>query len=220
VTGPAASVSAFSIFLGDLGDTLNLNGIENAITADGQTGTDTIAVGVTMDTSGGGVALTAETLNVNAPIFAGATTFSADTLNIGDADFMAGNYQFSGAGAGAVLNQGAITAADGGRFKAYMTVPASGRAVVLSSGRTQSREAPSPDATKTICRPSGESAKEMRSEVAGVLISTRVSGRWGERKYITAGIANRTAAEKAMMAANPAALTRRFAAPSPRGRGT
>ena len=37
----------------------------------------------------------------------------ASTLNISDSDFMAGNYQFSGAGKGAVDNQGAINA-DGG----------------------------------------------------------------------------------------------------------
>ena len=37
----------------------------------------------------------------------------AATLNISDSDFMAGNYQFSGAGKGAVENQGAINA-DGG----------------------------------------------------------------------------------------------------------
>jgi filamentous hemagglutinin family protein len=33
----------------------------------------------------------------------------ASTLNISDADFMAGNYKFYGAGSGAVLNQGSIT---------------------------------------------------------------------------------------------------------------
>ncbi|MDL2356049.1 MAG: filamentous hemagglutinin N-terminal domain-containing protein, partial [Pseudomonadota bacterium] len=39
----------------------------------------------------------------------------ASTLNITDADFMAGNYNFSGAGTGAVRNQGAIaTNGDGG----------------------------------------------------------------------------------------------------------
>ncbi|MDD5335186.1 MAG: MBG domain-containing protein [Rhodoferax sp.] len=37
----------------------------------------------------------------------------ASTLNIADSDFLAGNYKFSGAGAGSVLNQGAIRA-DGG----------------------------------------------------------------------------------------------------------
>ncbi|NDP38543.1 MAG: filamentous hemagglutinin N-terminal domain-containing protein [Rhodoferax sp.] len=37
----------------------------------------------------------------------------ASTLNIADSDFMAGNYQFNGAGNGAVLNQGTINA-DGG----------------------------------------------------------------------------------------------------------
>ena len=38
----------------------------------------------------------------------------ATTMNIADANFMARNYQFSGAGTGAVLNQGTINAADGG----------------------------------------------------------------------------------------------------------
>ncbi|WP_277923238.1 filamentous hemagglutinin N-terminal domain-containing protein [Sphingomonas sp. CARO-RG-8B-R24-01] len=38
----------------------------------------------------------------------------ASTLNIADADFMAGKYKFSGSGTGSVLNQGTITAADGG----------------------------------------------------------------------------------------------------------
>lgn len=38
----------------------------------------------------------------------------ASTLDISDADFMANSYRFSGAGTGAVVNQGAITAADGG----------------------------------------------------------------------------------------------------------
>ncbi len=38
----------------------------------------------------------------------------ASTLDITNANFMAGNYKFSGTSANAVLNQGAITAADGG----------------------------------------------------------------------------------------------------------
>ncbi|MEO5606512.1 MAG: filamentous hemagglutinin N-terminal domain-containing protein, partial [Polaromonas sp.] len=38
----------------------------------------------------------------------------ASTLAISDANFMAGNYQFSGAGTGTILNQGTINAADGG----------------------------------------------------------------------------------------------------------
>ncbi|MEO7954789.1 MAG: filamentous hemagglutinin N-terminal domain-containing protein, partial [Polaromonas sp.] len=38
----------------------------------------------------------------------------ASTLAISDANFMAGNHQFSGAGAGAVVNQGTINAASGG----------------------------------------------------------------------------------------------------------
>src|SRR6185437_14995562 len=38
----------------------------------------------------------------------------ASTLNISDANFMAGQYKFSGAGGGVVLNRGSINAADGG----------------------------------------------------------------------------------------------------------
>jgi filamentous hemagglutinin family protein len=38
----------------------------------------------------------------------------ASTMAISDADFMANNYTFSGAGAGSVVNQGSINAADGG----------------------------------------------------------------------------------------------------------
>lgn len=38
----------------------------------------------------------------------------ASTLNISDTDFMAGKYKFSGSSKGSVLNQGSITAADGG----------------------------------------------------------------------------------------------------------
>src|SRR5687768_11583842 len=60
--------------------------------------------------------------------------------------------------------------------EAAPSVPASGCAVVDASDRSQRREAPSPDAAKTIWRPSGETEKEMGSAVAGVLISTRISG--------------------------------------------
>ena len=38
----------------------------------------------------------------------------ASTLDIGNDDFMAGNYAFSGAGPGSVVNQGSLTAAEGG----------------------------------------------------------------------------------------------------------
>ena len=38
----------------------------------------------------------------------------ASTLNLSDADFMAGRYNFSGSSGAAVLNRGSITAADGG----------------------------------------------------------------------------------------------------------
>ena len=41
------------------------------------------------------------------------------------------------------------------------SVPASGCAVVVASDRSHRRDAPSPEATKTICRPSGESANDV-----------------------------------------------------------
>src|SRR5437016_13509174 len=70
------------------------------------------------------------------------------------------------------------------------SVPASGCAVDLSSGLSHSREALSPEATKTICRPSGERAKEIGSDVAGVTMSVRVSGGSGttSRRYLAVGI--------------------------------
>lgn len=43
----------------------------------------------------------------------------ASTMNITDADFMSGKYAFTGAGSGSILNQGSITASDGG-FVALM----------------------------------------------------------------------------------------------------
>ena len=51
-----------------------------------------------------------------------------------------------------------------------------GRASVWSSGRSQSRDGPSPDATKTRERPSGDRANCSGASVAGVVISTRISG--------------------------------------------
>ena len=59
------------------------------------------------------------------------------------------------------------------------SVPASGSAEVVASDRSHKRDAPSPEATKMICRPSGESTKSMGRSVAGVTISTRVSGGTG-----------------------------------------
>ena len=57
-------------------------------------------------------------VNPNGILFGGgarvnAGAFVASTLNIRDADFLAGNYSFSGTG-GAIENQGTITAAPGG----------------------------------------------------------------------------------------------------------
>ena len=80
------------------------------------------------------------------------------------------------------------------------SVPASGCAVVVASDRSHRRDAPSPEATKTICRPSGESANDAGWSVAGVTISTRVSGGAGggvSRRCRTAGMASATAASAA-----------------------
>ena len=51
---------------------------------------------------------------------------------------------------------------------------------------------PSPDATNTICRPSGERANEAGSSVAGVTMSRRVSGGGVSRRYRSAGMASAT----------------------------
>ena len=70
-------------------------------------------------------------------------------------------------------------------------MPGSGCAVTLSSGLSHRRDSPSPEATNTSCRPSGESAKETGSDVAGVLISTRISGAsagGASRKCATASV--------------------------------
>ncbi|MDO9597918.1 MAG: filamentous hemagglutinin N-terminal domain-containing protein [Azoarcus sp.] len=57
-------------------------------------------------------------INPNGVLFGQSATVNvgglvASTLNLGDSDFMAGNYNFAGTGAGSVVNQGSITA-DGG----------------------------------------------------------------------------------------------------------
>src|SRR5262245_53277417 len=56
------------------------------------------------------------------------------------------------------------------------SVPAIGCASVLFNARNQSRCGPLPDATKTMYRPSGESANSRGAVVDGLLISTRISG--------------------------------------------
>jgi len=58
-------------------------------------------------------------VNPNGVLFAPGASVNvggivASTLGISDQDFLAGNYHFSGAGSGSVVNQGAITAAKGG----------------------------------------------------------------------------------------------------------
>lgn len=63
-------------------------------------------------------------LNPNGVLFGNGSSVSvgglvASTMNISDADFMSGNYVFSGAGNGAVVNRGNITAHDGG-YVAFM----------------------------------------------------------------------------------------------------
>jgi hypothetical protein len=75
------------------------------------------------------------------------------------------------------------------------SVPAKGCAVTASSGRIQRRDAPSPEATKTSFRPSGEIANERASLVNGVLMSTRISGSGAglSRKRIIASDANPSA---------------------------
>ena len=55
----------------------------------------------------------------------------ASTLNISDADFMANKYKFSGTGTGAVLNQGAIHATDGG-FVALLGANVSNQGVIAA----------------------------------------------------------------------------------------
>src|SRR5262245_25505077 len=60
--------------------------------------------------------------------------------------------------------------------KSAFSVPARGCASVLSSGRSHNWRLPSPDATKAMRRPFGESAKASGAGVEGVLISTRISG--------------------------------------------
>lgn len=58
-------------------------------------------------------------LNPNGVLFGKGSSVNvgslvASTMGISDADFMAGNYAFTGAGAGSIVNQGEIHAADGG----------------------------------------------------------------------------------------------------------
>jgi filamentous hemagglutinin family protein len=55
----------------------------------------------------------------------------ASTMAISDADFMANNYTFSGAGAGSVVNQGSINAADGG-YVALLGANVSNQGVIVA----------------------------------------------------------------------------------------
>src|SRR2546423_8232316 len=64
------------------------------------------------------------------------------------------------------------------------SVPINGRASAESSDLSHSRGCPSPEATNASCLPSGESAKDIGSSVAGVTMSVRISGASGAvRKY-------------------------------------
>ncbi|WP_211368460.1 filamentous hemagglutinin N-terminal domain-containing protein [Pseudoxanthomonas gei] len=55
----------------------------------------------------------------------------ASTMNISDADFQSGKYAFTGAGAGAVVNQGSISAGDGG-YVALMGRNVSNQGVIVA----------------------------------------------------------------------------------------
>jgi filamentous hemagglutinin family protein len=55
----------------------------------------------------------------------------ASTLAISDSNFMAGNYKFSGAGTGAVVNQGTINAAEGG-YVALLGANVSNQGVIVA----------------------------------------------------------------------------------------
>ena len=80
------------------------------------------------------------------------------------------------------------------------SVPASGCAVVESSGRSKRRSAPLSEPIITIRRPSGDMANEAGSDVGAVMMSRRVSGAstgsaW--RKYSTETAASKTTAAHA-----------------------
>src|SRR5262245_63658928 len=60
------------------------------------------------------------------------------------------------------------------------SVPASGRKAVELIERTHRRDRPSDSAENTTCCPSGEMANETKSEVAGVVMSSRTSVGIGE----------------------------------------
>src|SRR5262249_7745376 len=83
------------------------------------------------------------------------------------------------------------------------SVPASGRAEIASSERSNNCDRPSVIATKTIFFPSGEIASDAGFAAGGVLISVRVSGASG------AGRERRTATTTAMSVTNTSAGTNR-----------
>jgi filamentous hemagglutinin family protein len=87
-------------------------------------------------------------VNPNGVLFAPGASVNvggivASSLGISDADFLSGNYHFSGGGHGAVVNQGSITAAHGG-YVALIgqsvsnegTIAAGGGAAALGAGAT------------------------------------------------------------------------------------
>ncbi|MHB8911597.1 MAG: two-partner secretion domain-containing protein, partial [Lysobacter sp.] len=73
-------------------------------------------------------------LNPNGILFGNGSSVNvgglvASTMSITDANFMAGNYAFTGAGTGSIVNQGSINAADGG-YVALMGRNVSNRGVI------------------------------------------------------------------------------------------
>jgi len=59
----------------------------------------------------------------------------ASTMNMTDSDFQAGRYKLSGSGAGAVINQGSITAADGG-YVALLGAQAKNEGIITANQGT------------------------------------------------------------------------------------
>ena len=98
------------------------------------------------------------------------------------------------------------------------SVPATGCTVVVDRDRSHKRDGPSPEATKTICRPSGDSAKDAGLSVPGVEISRRVSAGVGggvSRRCRSAGTASAAAATTDAVATSHGARPRAGADDTP-----